>query len=55
MAWWMEEGEASQESDVATTWQATEAPILDQDTPSYISNCAKKGTTVAIPTENDLG
>ena len=41
------------EGDVATTPQATEAPIWDHDTASYIADLANKGSTVAIAAEND--
>ena len=45
--------ELTREGDVATTRQATEAPILDHDTASYIADLASKGSTVAIAAEDD--
>lgn len=38
---------------VATTRQATEAPILDHDTASHIADLAEKGSTVAIAADDD--
>ena len=53
---WLDEWkpvELTREGDVATTRQATEAPILDHDTASYIADLASKGSTVAIAAEDD--
>ena len=38
---------------MATTQQATEAPILYHNTASYIADLASKGSTVAIAAEDD--
>ena len=45
--------ELTRGGDVATTRQATEAPIFDHDTASYIADLASKGSTVAIAAEED--
>ena len=45
--------ELTWEGNVATTRQATEAPILDHDTASYIANLASKGSIVAIAAEDN--
>ncbi|XP_022801267.1 uncharacterized protein LOC111338965 [Stylophora pistillata] len=53
---WLDEWkmvELAREGDLATTRQATEAPILDHDTASYIADLASKGSTVAIAAEDD--
>ena len=45
--------ELAKEGDVATTRQAAEAPVLDQDTASYIADLTNKNSTVAIAAEED--
>lgn len=47
------EVELAREGDVATTREATEAPILDLDTASCIADLVNKGSTVAIAAEDD--
>ena len=46
--------ELAREGDVATTRQAGEAPVLDQDTASYIADLANKDSTVAIVAEDPV-
>ena len=53
---WLDEWkqvELAREGDVATTRQAAETPVLDQDTASYIADLANKSSTVAIAAEDD--
>lgn len=53
---WLDEWkqvELASEGDVATTRQAGEAPVLDQDTASYIADLANKDSTVATAAEED--
>lgn len=53
---WLDEWkqvELARGGDVATTKQAGEAPVLDQDTASYIADLANKDSTVAIAAEED--
>lgn len=53
---WLDEWkqvELARGGDVATTKQAGEAPVLDQDTASYIADLSNKDSTVAIAAEED--
>jgi len=47
------EVDISRDGSVATTRQATEAPIVDHDTASHIADLVEKGSTVAIAADED--